>query len=51
MDIQMPIMDGEQALSFLQATGCTTPVIALTAGTMSHEIERYLKLGFAGSPW
>lgn len=47
MDIQMPIMDGEQALSFLQATGCTTPVIALTANTMSHEIERYLKLGFA----
>ena len=43
----MPIMDGEQALSFLQATGCTTPVIALTANTMSHEIERYLKLGFA----
>ncbi|AXQ97782.1 ATP-binding protein [Pseudoalteromonas piscicida] len=47
MDIQMPVMDGEQAFSFIQATGCSTPVIALTANTMQHEIERYLKLGFS----
>ena len=46
MDIQMPVMDGEQALNFIQATGCSTPVIALTANTMRHEIERYMKLGF-----
>ncbi|AZZ98038.1 ATP-binding protein [Pseudoalteromonas sp. R3] len=46
MDIQMPVMDGEQAFNFIQATGCTAPVIALTANTMSHEVERYLKLGF-----
>lgn len=46
MDIQMPIMDGEQALSFIQSIGCATPVIALTANTMSHEVERYKKLGF-----
>ncbi|WP_462157987.1 response regulator [Pseudoalteromonas sp. GB56] len=42
----MPIMDGEQALSFIQSIGCVTPVIALTANTMSHEVERYKKLGF-----
>ncbi|MEI5638520.1 MULTISPECIES: ATP-binding protein [unclassified Pseudoalteromonas] len=46
MDIQMPVMDGEQAFSFIQATGCSTPIIALTANTMPNEIERYLKLGF-----
>ncbi|CCQ12164.1 sensor histidine kinase/response regulator [Pseudoalteromonas luteoviolacea B = ATCC 29581] len=46
MDIQMPVMDGEQALGFISATGCTTPIIALTANTMRHEIERYLKQGF-----
>ncbi|WMN60195.1 ATP-binding protein [Pseudoalteromonas xiamenensis] len=46
MDIQMPVMDGEQALNFILATGSSTPVIALTANTMRHEIERYLKQGF-----
>ncbi|WP_440055902.1 ATP-binding protein [Pseudoalteromonas sp. T1lg65] len=46
LDIQMPVMDGEQALSFIQATGCTAPVIALTANTMQHEIDRYMSLGF-----
>jgi signal transduction histidine kinase/DNA-binding NarL/FixJ family response regulator len=46
MDIQMPVMDGEQALNFIQATGCSTPIIALTANSMRHEIERYKKLGF-----
>ncbi|WP_373865582.1 7TM diverse intracellular signaling domain-containing protein [Pseudoalteromonas peptidolytica] len=47
LDIQMPVMDGEQAFSFIQATGGSTPVIALTANTMQHEIDRYLKLGFS----
>ncbi|CAH9058151.1 Sensor histidine kinase RcsC [Pseudoalteromonas holothuriae] len=46
MDIQMPVMDGEQALNFIQATGCTAPILALTANTMQHEVDRYLKLGF-----
>ncbi|MBD1582760.1 ATP-binding protein [Pseudoalteromonas sp. S16_S37] len=46
MDIQMPVMDGEQALTFIQATGCSAPILALTANTMQHEIDRYLKLGF-----
>ncbi|MGS0496690.1 7TM diverse intracellular signaling domain-containing protein [Pseudoalteromonas mariniglutinosa] len=46
LDIQMPIMDGEQAIHIMQATGITTPIVALTANTMQHEIERYLKQGF-----
>jgi len=46
LDIQMPIMDGEQAIKIIQATGVTTPIVALTANTMKHEIDRYLKQGF-----
>ncbi len=46
LDIQMPIMDGEQAIHIMQATGLTTPIVALTANTMKHEIDRYLKQGF-----
>ena len=46
LDIQMPVMDGEQAIHIMQATGLTTPIVALTANTMKHEIDRYLKQGF-----
>ncbi|KYL30998.1 MULTISPECIES: 7TM diverse intracellular signaling domain-containing protein [Pseudoalteromonas] len=46
LDIQMPIMDGEQAINIMQATGVTTPIVALTANTMKHEVDRYLKQGF-----
>lgn len=46
LDIQMPVMDGQQALNIMQVTGNTTPVVALTANTMKHEIDRYLQQGF-----
>ncbi|KTF18049.1 7TM diverse intracellular signaling domain-containing protein [Pseudoalteromonas sp. H105] len=46
LDIQMPIMDGEQAIHIMQATGLTTPIVALTANTMKNEVDRYLKQGF-----
>ena len=46
LDIQMPIMDGEQAINIMQATGVTTPIVALTANTMKHEVDRYLRQGF-----
>ena len=39
-------MDGQEALKMMQATGVTAPIIALTANTMKHEIERYMKQGF-----
>jgi len=39
-------MDGEQAISIMQATGVTTPIVALTANTMKHEVDRYLRQGF-----
>ncbi len=48
LDIQMPEMDGLQALQKLRSLGFTTPVYALTANAMSHEIDQYLALGFTG---
>lgn len=46
LDIQMPVMDGEEAFKFIHATGVSAPILALTANTMTHEVERYLKMGF-----
>lgn len=48
LDIQMPEMDGIQALAKLRELGCSHPIYALTANAMSHEIAQYLDLGFAG---
>jgi len=48
MDIQMPEMDGIEAFKILRQKGCNTPIIALTANAMSHEIAHYLSLGFNG---
>jgi len=48
MDIQMPEMDGIEAFKFLRQQGCVEPIVALTANAMSHEIEKYLALGFDG---
>ena len=48
MDIQMPEMDGIEAFKILRQQGFQSPVIALTANAMSHEIEHYLSLGFDG---
>lgn len=48
LDIQMPEMDGIEALAKLREFGCTQPIYALTANAMSHEIAQYLSLGFAG---
>lgn len=50
MDIQMPVMDGIEALRILRAELTTRdiPVIALTASAMRGDKERFLKEGFDG---
>jgi len=52
MDIQMPVMDGQEALAVLRererSTGAHLPVIALTAYALKGEEERFLAAGFDG---
>jgi CheY-like chemotaxis protein len=46
MDIQMPVLDGKEAIKALKKLGYSQPVCALTANVMQSDIEEYRKLGF-----
>ena len=50
MDIQMPVMNGEEALRAIRQLGygADIPVIALTAYAMKEERERFVREGFDG---
>ncbi len=52
MDIQMPVMNGEEALREIRRnetrSGRRLPVIALTAFSMQGDRERFIALGFDG---
>jgi PAS domain S-box-containing protein len=52
MDIQMPVMGGEEALQQIRAEEATTkgriPIIALTAHALKGDRERFLAEGFDG---
>ncbi len=49
MDINLPGMDGFEALEVLKKDPCTRdiPVVALSANAMSHDVERGNRVGFA----
>lgn len=53
MDVQMPIMDGPTATRAIRASEAAsgrprTPIVALTANAMSHQIAEYLACGMDG---
>ena len=47
MDIQMPIMDGYQAIASMRKSGIEWPVVALTANAMKGYEVRILEAGFS----
>ncbi|MDN4502893.1 ATP-binding protein [Alteromonadaceae bacterium BrNp21-10] len=49
MDIQMPVMDGKEALKGLLQLGYSKPVYALTANVMQNDVEEYEQIGFRGT--
>jgi signal transduction histidine kinase/AmiR/NasT family two-component response regulator len=48
MDIHMPILDGMKAASRITSMGVKTPIVALTANILSHDLEIYKKHGMVG---
>jgi CheY-like chemotaxis protein len=45
MDIHMPVMDGLEAASRINALGTGTPIVAMTANVMTSETEKYKENG------
>jgi CheY-like chemotaxis protein len=53
MDVQMPIMDGPSATRAIreleaQTGRPRTPIVALSANAMSHQVSEYLAVGMDG---
>ncbi len=53
MDIQMPVMDGMAAAREIRAIEARehlrrTPIVALTANALTHQVEEYLAIGMDG---
>lgn len=46
LDIQMPHMDGVEALCMIRANGYEIPIVALTANALKQEVDGYLTTGF-----
>ncbi len=53
MDMQMPVLSGQQATSLLRSQGHTLPIVALTAGATREEVAEAMRSGcteFLGKP-
>jgi len=53
MDVQMPVMDGPTAAAIIRAREAAegrarTPILALTANAMTHQLDAYLVAGMDG---
>lgn len=48
MDMQMPVMGGEEAVTLLRSVGNATPIVALTANAMKEDQLRYKEIGCSG---
>jgi len=47
MDVFMPVMSGLEAATEMLNMGVKTPIIALTANVMPHDIEHYKEIGMS----
>ncbi len=47
MDIQMPVMNGYEAITLLKKANCLIPVIAVTAQSSAEEKSKILEAGFS----
>jgi CheY-like chemotaxis protein len=45
MDLQIPVMDGFEAMGTLRGHGESLPIVAQTANALSHEKQRAFKAG------
>ncbi len=45
MDMQMPVMDGVDAVKTLRSRGYEGPIVALTANAMKKEVNQYYEIG------
>lgn len=48
MDIQMPELNGFDALRILLEKEVETPIVALTAHVLTEDVKKYIQSGFSG---